>query len=704
MAHLPRRRFRGRRHGRSEHPGEEGAGAPSDESSRTLPTVVSKEGGTVKVSQFVADVFSHGSCSLDTAADEIARRYGVHVETCDGVFTFKGDHELVNRASRHMSRTCDWEHVELAVRGSFTVDEITSWAHDLLVEVSNVAVSSGGVAYDVLGPPMEKGALCVKIHSTGEPVIPTVSGRGSIEGEMCSDDLEEEVFDKIFPEAKDEHCFEVTLDVHQLHNRAYEDVKAGLETEIAILLGIPRERVVVRSMLEGCIQAVFCILPAQSEGDPTPSELVKAMEQIIKDPTKALFKHSKYEYINHIDSTYGIGVPSSYEFGSLISRSKNWVHKWWPVQCPPVTDVQVNPMLSTGRKCPALAKFAKGMQQLGFSAADLADESKCILGGHGTIPAAIQPIMHNNYDPAKRQAKDGEYHCTAEQIQYSINWAIARNSNQLIVAALLRSERLVKRSPVMWVLSNSLTDTSRMDCLPVLVVTFAKQGLQTVTLQPACSCPAPSAPPPAGPSEAHAIFVDPKKQVDNYYSVKVTQGGVAIFRWSVDETSGTVGGTATTSNVGTYPYMSQAQQAMKVAWKKHTGTEKLEQGTPGSGWSAVPAHVTAPWVQATNPDYLWQFELDAPQDSYVKGWHNYKDYQMQDGRRGLSSLPLEVFHAQYVHFNRPQALKFRTIKSGTYLYSVDMGDMMQTNTSTNKRRRVRRVTSAQRCHCQQCVA
>jgi hypothetical protein len=120
--------------------------------------------------------------------------------------------------------------------------------------------------------------------------------------------------------------------------------------------------------------------------------------------------------------------------------------------------------------------------------------------------------------------------------------------------------------------------------------------------------------------------------------------------------------------------MSVFKAKTGVAWGVLKPGEKVQ---PGSYWLAAPSE--------GNPNAVWQYLVEDGVDKKTKGWYPYDG----DAIEQLEELHAE--HAAHTSSKNPTAKRF--VKSGSFIYCVDLAAHTQQNTTSMKRRQIRRLTS-----------
>jgi hypothetical protein len=120
--------------------------------------------------------------------------------------------------------------------------------------------------------------------------------------------------------------------------------------------------------------------------------------------------------------------------------------------------------------------------------------------------------------------------------------------------------------------------------------------------------------------------------------------------------------------------MSVFKAKTGVAWGALKPGEKVQ---PGSYWLAAPSE--------GNPNAVWQYLVEDGVDKKTNGWYPYDG----DAIEQLEELHAE--HAAHTSSKNPTAKRF--VKSGSFIYCVDLAAHTQQNTTTTKKRQIRRLTS-----------
>ena len=218
-----------------------------------------------------------------------------------------------------------------------------------------------------------------------------------------------------------------------------------------------------------------------------------------------------------------------------------------------------------------------------------------------------------------------------------------------------------------------------------------------------------------------AVRTDEQTRSDQYVMVGVfgCNCGNRQHYWAL-ETSGQTGHEPFGPNsqctyIGEAMYESEedAERAAAARYEDLTSlgvTQRTEPPVQRPGqWSSPGLCLTM--VGAREGEVIWQFELvpnDAP-DNYQPGWHNYKRDPETNEESTRIVEQLWGMHTQWGggHTGR------RHVRSGKFAYSLEFEAGagtdaarehagIQTNTKTDKRRRVRRVLIGQACTCPKC--
>lgn len=177
---------------------------------------------------------------------------------------------------------------------------------------------------------------------------------------------------------------------------------------------------------------------------------------------------------------------------------------------------------------------------------------------------------------------------------------------------------------------------------------------------------------------ARLTLIDAAKNHDKYYILQGIEDSKAkgkCFAYSRWGRTGTAGGCKLEGPMDE----AKARAAIEKLFKAKTGfawgaLRPGDKAKPGKYWLLPPAKV--------DTKAKWQYYVSDHVDGKKTGWYPYEK------AAGLQVEELRAEHA--ANTSRANDTSVRTVESGKYLYKVDLKKMEQTNTSTKKKRKIRR--------------
>lgn len=187
---------------------------------------------------------------------------------------------------------------------------------------------------------------------------------------------------------------------------------------------------------------------------------------------------------------------------------------------------------------------------------------------------------------------------------------------------------------------------------------------------------------------ARLALVEPEKNSDKYYILQVLEvapkgkkaaklAGFYLFtRW------GRTGHGGQCSLDGPFDDDAEAIAGFEKTFKSKTG-QSFEGADPAVVMKGKYAFLKSNFAALEAKESAkWEYHLTNDPDGKKDGWHPYS----ADGSDNVESL----YETYAVEGNQDFSTRF--VHSGTFTYKVDLGMMMQTNTSSGTARPIRRVT------------
>ena len=160
---------------------------------------------------------------------------------------------------------------------------------------------------------------------------------------------------------------------------------------------------------------------------------------------------------------------------------------------------------------------------------------------------------------------------------------------------------------------------------------------------------------------------------DEFHNLQLIKD--ANSQWRIIATSGATGTKGKFEVLSTETTEAGARAFFEKQYKLLTGLDLSD-----SKATAVPGYFKRLDLDLSNKTAVkWQYYSDDGVDGKADGWY---DYDLD------SSEVVERIHDEYLY---DRELSDRLVRSGNWSYRVSLIDMIQTNSSTNKRRRIRRV-------------
>mmetsp|Transcript_19383 Transcript_19383/g.41946 ORF Transcript_19383/g.41946 Transcript_19383/m.41946 type:complete len:849 (-) Transcript_19383:893-3439(-) len=171
-------------------------------------------------------------------------------------------------------------------------------------------------------------------------------------------------------------------------------------------------------------------------------------------------------------------------------------------------------------------------------------------------------------------------------------------------------------------------------------------------------------------------LVDISKNSDKYYLLQVIVSSSGSYHtWARWGRTGTAGQSQMWDAEGEEDAISIFEDKYKektgCEWSDHDNFEQQ----PGKYKLLSTDYVAV----ANKPPAMWQYYVDDGVDGKEEGWYDYDDD---------AAKIVEQLHDEWLY---NQELATRLVDSGNWTYSVDLRQMIQTNTSTHKVRKIRRV-------------
>eukprot|EP00730_Choanoeca_flexa_P014596 TRINITY_DN6438_c0_g1_i1.p1 TRINITY_DN6438_c0_g1~~TRINITY_DN6438_c0_g1_i1.p1 ORF type:complete len:377 (+),score=121.07 TRINITY_DN6438_c0_g1_i1:86-1216(+) len=183
--------------------------------------------------------------------------------------------------------------------------------------------------------------------------------------------------------------------------------------------------------------------------------------------------------------------------------------------------------------------------------------------------------------------------------------------------------------------------------------------------------------------DADLAFLDLAHNHDKYYKLQVLEAVDKSEYWCMHHWGRT--GAKGQTQIFSYKTPEEAIDDFEKKFTAKSGNEWKDRATakPKAGKYKLKRKVYAGRGDATEAEgshVMWQYYVDDFVDGKATGWYNYTE---------TAAATVEGVHSEWTH--NSDWLDVRCVQSGYFQYRVDFNSMTQTNLSTQKCRKIRRV-------------